>query len=252
MDALNRTLVEKAGHDFGFEYTVSETTTSLALGSARHPLHAEIELISDGIFQLGLHNAKDLLIDELQRDFVISNATVACPSIEALASVLKRASALAHSLPNQVEQDFDSVVAKEVEKIPSSLRGTEVERLVRQRVGQDSYRRAMLEYWGGACAVSAVAIPEMLRASHAVPWSECETDGQRLDVFNGFLLTANLDALFDRYLISFDKAGYLLVSNVIAEKERDSLGLGSQTRLRWLTAQHEAYLELHRARLRVN
>ena len=41
--------------------------------------------------------------------------------------------------------------------------------MVRQRVGQNKFRDAMMDYWGGACAVTGVAIPEVLRASHASP-----------------------------------------------------------------------------------
>jgi len=33
--------------------------------------------------------------------------------------------------------------------------------MVRQRVGQNKFRDAMLDYWGGACAVTGVAIPEV-------------------------------------------------------------------------------------------
>ncbi len=78
---------------------------------------------------------------------------------------------------------------------------------MRQRVGQQKFREAMLEYWGGACAVTGVGLSEVLRASHAKPWAECASDAERLDVFNGFLLNANLDALFDRFLVSFDEHG---------------------------------------------
>ena len=40
-----------------------------------------------------------------------------------------------------------------------------------------------------------MALPEVLRASHAKPWAECANDAERLDVFNGFLLVANLDGV---------------------------------------------------------
>ena len=197
-------------------------------------------------------DARRLLLRELKRDFSITGNCITCSSIENLAAVFRRAAALAHSLPNQAENDFESALSKELKKLPDEIKNTEVERMVRQRVGQETYRKAMLEYWVGACAVTGVAIPEILRASHALPWAECETDGQRLDVFNGFLLTANLDALFDRFLISFDKAGYAIVSDLISDGDRAYLGLSSQLRLRWQTEQHESYLESHRARLRVN
>ncbi len=248
MDALNRTLIEKAGHDFGFEYTVGESVTSLKLGSARHPLHAEVTLANTD-YQVRLLNAKPLLIAELQRHFSISNNAIICASIESLAVIFKRSAALARSLPNQAEQDFDAAVDAELRTLPHGIKGTEVERMVRQRVGQDTYRKAMLEYWGGACAVTGVAIPEILRASHALPWAECGTDAQRLDVFNGYLLTANLDALFDRFLVSFDESGFILISDRVSENDRNFLGLNNDLQLRWLTEQHENYLESHRARL---
>ena len=248
MDALTRTLIEKAGHDFGFEYTLEESASSLTLGSAIHPLHAEV-MLANTDYQVRLINAKSLLIRELRRDFSVSNNELICESIEKLATILKRSSALARSLPNQAEQDFDAAVDAELKTLPQGVKGTEVERIVRQRVGQSAYRKAMLEYWGGACAVTGVAIPEILRASHALPWVECETDGQRLDVFNGFLLTANLDALFDRFLVSFDESGLILISGRISENDRNLLGLNNDLKLRWLTEQHKSYLELHRARL---
>ncbi len=249
MDALKRTLIEKAGHDFGFEYTVGETPTALTLGSARHALHAEVALVQTE-YQVQFVNAKPLLISELQRDFSITDQKVICRSIDHLSVIFRRAAALAHSLPNQVENDFESALEEELKKFPNEIENTEVERIVRQRVGQDIYRKAMLEYWSGACAVTGVAIPEILRASHALPWAECESDAQRLDVFNGFLLTANLDVLFDRFLISFDKKGIVIISDLISAHDRDSLGLNTDLQLRWLTERHETYLQSHRARLR--
>jgi putative restriction endonuclease len=65
-------------------------------------------------------------------------------------------------------------------------RTTEAERLVIQRVGQDVFREALLSYWEGRCAVTGVAEPRVLRASHIKPWAKCETDAERLDVvFSG-------------------------------------------------------------------
>jgi hypothetical protein len=245
MDALKRTLVEKAGHDFGFEYTVSETPEFLILGSARHPLKVEIAL-TNGNYRLLFSNAKQQLINELKRDFPVLNREILIETVHSMAVVFKRAAALAHSLPNQAEDDFESVLKAELNKLPDNIKNTEVERMVRQRVGQDIYRRAMLEYWGEACAVTGVSIPSILRASHALPWAQCESDAQRLDVYNGLLLNANLDALFDRHLISFDKNGQLLISTGISDNHFELLGLNKNMKLRWITKEHEVYLSQHR------
>jgi predicted restriction endonuclease len=94
--------------------------------------------------------------------------------------------------------------------------------------------------------VTGIAVPEVLRASHAKPWAECVSDAERLDVFNGFLLSANLDVLFDRFLISFDDEGVLLTSESIPESERSALGLTLPARLRWVNDQHLPYLRYHR------
>ena len=64
-------------------------------------------------------------------------------------------------------------------------RSTEAERLVVQRVGQDVFRRALVQYWDGRCAVTGISDSALLRASHIVPWSACTSDAQRLDVNNG-------------------------------------------------------------------
>jgi predicted restriction endonuclease len=125
---------------------------------------------------------------------------------------------------------------------------TEVQRMVRQRVGQQAYRQAMLDYWGGACAVTGLALPQALRASHAKPWAECASDAERLDVFNGFLLSANLDVLFDSFLVSFADSGELLVSKAITPSDQQKMGLAAGMCLRWVSVQHGPYLDFHRQR----
>ena len=122
----------------------------------------------------------------------------------ALAQWLRRAAALSQALPNQAVVAFEVQLQQALAAMPAAAaQTTEVQRLVRQRVGQQAYRQAMLDYWGGACAVTGLAWPQALRASHAKPWAECASCPERLDVFNGLLLSANLDVLFDSFLVSF-------------------------------------------------
>lgn len=133
---------------------------------------------------------------------------------------------------------------------PAAARNTEVQRLVRQRVGQQAFRQAMLDYWGGACAVTGMALPQALRASHAKAWALCDTDAERLDVYNGFLLSANLDALFDSYLASFGIDGSLVLSPSVPMAAQAQLGLTPGLRLRWLHVRHVPYLVFHRSQCR--
>jgi predicted restriction endonuclease len=74
------------------------------------------------------------------------------------------------------------------------------QRLVEARLHQGRFRRQVLDKWQRRCVVSGCTLEDILRASHIKPWRDSNTD-ERLDPANGLLLTANLDALFDRYLI---------------------------------------------------
>lgn len=251
MNPLQRALIEKAGNDHGFEYVLPTTEGDVNLGSARHPAQACIALDAGRFVVAFSSPASTLLNAELARSFPAlprSGERFYAPDQDALAGLLRRAAELAHALPNQAQQDFAASLSEELAKLPEAIKGTEVERMVRQRIGQQAFRNAMLDYWGGACAVTGISLPEVLRASHAKPWADCASDVERLDVFNGFLLSANLDALFDRFLISFDSQGDLLLSPAIAPHERERLGLNEVLRLRWLAPEHQPYLQYHRER----
>lgn len=68
----------------------------------------------------------------------------------------------------------------------------------RSACGSDtSSRVALLDFWQGRCCVTGLDVAELLRASHIKPWARCESDDERLDVFNGLLLSPTMDALFD-------------------------------------------------------
>lgn len=249
MKPLQRTLIEKTGNDNGFEHVVASDVSGVALASARHANRALINL-ENGVYHVCFKTVSQSLLPELQRSFpVMLEDDVFQIATEAdLAVLLRRAASLSRALPSQAANDYQQAVAAELAELPANIAGTEVERMVRQRVGQNKFRDAMLDYWGGACAVTGIEIPEVLRASHAKPWAECATDAERLDVFNGFLLSANLDALFDRFLISFDEQGVLLITPALAEKNLQLLGIFPGMKLRWINALHQPYLSLHRAR----
>ncbi|MDP3190645.1 HNH endonuclease [Rhodoferax sp.] len=71
------------------------------------------------------------------------------------------------------------------------------------RIGQGKFRKNTIATWGGEerCAVTAIAIRQVLTASHIIPWSKDVM--QRKRGCNGILLTAHLDRLFDQHLIGF-------------------------------------------------
>lgn len=250
MNLLQRALVEKAGHDGGFEHVLpSSDFEHVLLGSARH--RAEVRVQSVGLgFEVGLDRCQPALPDELARSFPgaqLDGRHFKLTDEAALVRWLQRASSLAQALPNQAVATFEAQVQAELAALESTTaKNTEVQRLVRQRVGQQAFRQAMLDYWNCACAVTGIALPQALRASHTKAWALCQNDVERLDVYNGFLLCANLDALFDAYLVSFDDTGTLQISTAVSAVERARLGLSVGMKLRWLDAKHQPYLRFHR------
>lgn len=247
MNTLQRTLIEKAGCEHGWENVLRSDTFLVALASARHP--AQIKITSQPSRSGWMVEVPGGLIhQELARDWpnasIVGTNSFGVNDISQLALLLRRTAELAQSLPNQAVLKYREAVAKELDKI--KVNATEVECLVRQRVGQDTFRQALMDYWGRSCAVTGLDVPEVLRASHAKPWALCESDDERLDVFNGFLLSANIDALFDRGLVAFDESGRIVISAKIKLNQCRSLQLDDGLALRWLAPEHEPYLAWHR------
>ncbi len=152
------------------------------------------------------------------------------------------------ALPN-VAQDviniFDTTTVK-----------TERESLVLSRVGQGQFRQNVINSWGNgeSCALTLSNIREILIASHIVPWSKCESDGQRLDGANGILLCAHIDKLFDAHLLTFIKKGSKYISKLSPKLDASLLkGLGIQNGEELCTTnlnethrkRFETYLEAH-------
>lgn len=250
MNPLTRALVEKAGYENGFENNSQSEGNTVRLSSARHSAQVVISVFGDNSNFLVIISSSltASLAEELNRSYseiCDGDNSFVLTNISDLSIFLRRAAALAQALPNQVVNDYQNEID---EALYSSIetQETEIERLVRQRIGQDRFRNAMLSYWGNACAVTGITLIDVLRASHAKPWSECTTDAERLDVFNGFLLCANLDALFDRFLITFDADGQMVISGKISSEQRQSLGINKPLALRWFTEHHQAYLDYHR------
>ncbi len=87
---------------------------------------------------------------------------------------------------------------------------TEMTANVKLRRGQEYFRDAVLNNFGGRCGVTQLDVRELLIASHILPWGTHPTE--RLNVRNGLCLSRLHDAAFDRWLISFDEAFRLLLS----------------------------------------
>ncbi|WP_448176854.1 HNH endonuclease [Pseudomonas putida] len=147
-------------------------------------------------------------------------------------------------IEQRLEDEFSLIELFEQSSLGQQIESTEREAIVRARVGQGVYRHALLKHWQG-CAVSGVALASMLRASHIKPWRDA-THLERLDPFNGLLLTPNLDQAFDQGLITFTDEGDVVIAQALTTELQLALGINPQCRLRRLHDRHLNYLAWHR------
>ncbi len=139
-----------------------------------------------------------------------------------------------------------AVLSARVEARLAAIPETERTREVRQRIGQDVFREAQMDLWQGRCAVTGIAFPpQLLRASHAKPWSRA-SEGERLDPFNGFLLSVHLDAMFDTGLITFTQEGLIICSPQLDSTIQEYFSISSGLRIRAINPGHAPYIAWHR------
>jgi hypothetical protein len=108
--------------------------------------------------------------------------------------------------------------------LDKTLGETTRKQLVEARIGQGLFRKNVIGVWGRGeqCVVTGVSVRDVLVASHIKPWKVATTE-ERLAGWNGLLLAAHLDRLFDRYLISFDGSGKIVISQRLTTQHRDEL-----------------------------
>ena len=120
---------------------------------------------------------------------------------------------------------------------------TEIETLIKARLGQGSFRQNVLEQYP-SCPLTGLDIQPLLIASHIKPWSVCNNN-ERLDPFNGLMLAPNIDALFDKGLITFDTDGTIKIHPTINPKNQKRLGISPDMKLK-IEPESKKYFEYHR------
>ncbi len=245
------TRIQKAANDNGFDEELPREQGWLAYASTHAPVTIWLTGSEDGrpvvaLSRVDVAEALGDLGDSAQHPLPAGAvAARVAGDVPALHHLLRRAFQLANSLPAALLHKFELQTA-------AMPRDTEAERLVIQRVGQDIFRAGLLDYWEGRCAVTGLDVPELLRASHIKPWAQCESDGERLDVFNGLLLSPNLDAAFDRGFITVADDGEVVVSPQLTAEARVALGLEEPLRVSRLADGHREFLKAHRRLFRAD
>ena len=163
--------------------------------------------------------------------------------VERNAKENSRFSAALRQFSNYLLGESDARSASQIEAIKHDVRlpQTEKEALIKARIGQGRFRRQLFEKWE-RCALLGVRDPCVLTASHIKPWSE-STNEERLNVYNGLLLSAQVDRAFDRGLISFEDDGGILISKRFLDPK--PLGLRIDMRIN-AEEFHSPFLAYHR------
>jgi len=123
--------------------------------------------------------------------------------------------ALAAEAEEAFAQALPAKAAREEAAITPPFGETEVARLVRPRRVQSFFRAAVLTTYARRCAITGIALPELLVASHIIPW--VVSIKHRADPTNGLCLNALLDRAFDRGLITLDESFRVVVSRRLRE-----------------------------------
>ena len=241
------TLLEKLAVDNGFDRELPREGEWLAFASTQSPLRIWLSVPGEALFLVALSksNVAAALDTGTMASSELPNAAVAAriaTSLPELHRLVRRAFQLSKTLPHELLHTFE----KQTAALP---RSTEAERIVIQRVGQSIFRAGLLEYWEGRCAITGLAVPELLRASHIKPWADCTSDTERLDVFNGLLLAPHLDAVFDSGFITVADNGTVVVSDRLEDAARHILSLANPRVVTALVQGHRAYLRWHREQI---
>ena len=117
---------------------------------------------------------------------------------------------------------------------------------------RNRFRNDLLSEFNHKCAICNIDKDELLRASHIVPYSKCESvEKEMINKNNGLLLCTIHDDLFDKNLISFDSnSGLICITSLdkLDEKLYKLLNISSEIRLdsKFLNQERKKFLNMHK------
>ena len=98
------------------------------------------------------------------------------------------------------------------------LKGEYKKREVKSRVNQNVFRQIVLANYDNKCAITGIDIPELLIASHIIPWSKNENE--RLNPENGICLSPLYDKAFDKGYIGINEKFEILLCSELKKKNK--------------------------------
>lgn len=148
-----------------------------------------------------------------------------------------------HLDPEVQRQKAEEAITRAIERSP--IEETTRKALVAARVGQGRFRADVLVV-EPRCRITGVEDQRLLIASHIRPWHRCPENEQRLDPFNGLMLTPTFDRLFDRGLLTFEDNGDVHVTPTVSTSVIHRIGLDTHENVGQFSADQRKYLAYHR------
>lgn len=118
----------------------------------------------------------------------------------------------------------------------------------RAREGQGKYREQLLGQYH-FCPFTMIYDERLLIASHIKPWA-ASNNKEKVDPYNGYMLSPMYDKLFDRGFITFTKKRHVILSECISPDTWKKIGLKNDTfiktlpmddkRIEYLTFHHQS------------
>ncbi|WHY63655.1 HNH endonuclease [Cytobacillus firmus] len=143
-----------------------------------------------------------------------------------------------------IQKDIEIIEDLEKElKSTFTLEQTEKELIVKSRIGQTLFKKALLKQ-ENRCRLCGVTDERFLVASHIKQWSQSNNE-ERLDVNNGLLLCPNHDSLFDKGYVSFNDNGEILTSKSLDNDLKVFLNINDKMKIR-MNENQKQYMEWHR------
>jgi len=131
--------------------------------------------------------------------------------------------------PAEVElaSELENALQSYVPRIPLH---TTVEKMVKVRVGQQRFKRDVLNDCGRVCPFTKITDESLLIAGHIKPWAK-SNDEEKLDPKNGLLFTPTFDRMFNNGFISFKDDTKLIISPLVSHRTAELLGIQSNMEL---------------------
>ena len=147
-------------------------------------------------------------------------------------------------IESQNKLDIETEFVEDIEK--EDISETTKKAIIESRIGQGQFRKELIDFWDGKCAVSGLQLTDILIASHIKPW-KVSNNKERLDQYNGLLLSPTYDKLFDSGYISFDIDGKIIISELLSLQQRALLHINEKCKLiKNLDSQFSNYLTYHK------